>query len=227
MKLWLRNFILLALMLAASGLAMALRPTHKIADQGPKVELETMIPHTFGDWHEEKQSSAHIIDPSQQEMIARIYSQTLSRTYTNAKGERVMLSIAYGEDQRDSMQTHYPEVCYPAQGFQVVSNEKSVLSLRESSLPVRRLETILGPQRHEPVTYWTVIGTTPTLGGIGKKLAEMHYGLQRLIPDGLLFRVSSIDPDSPRAFAVQDSFVRALSDVLEPDAKQHLMGIHE
>ena len=34
------------------------------------------------------------------------------------RGRQIMLSIAYGEDQRDGMKLHYPEVCYPAQGFQ-------------------------------------------------------------------------------------------------------------
>ena len=40
MNLWLRNFVLLMLMLAASGLALALRPTQKIADQGPAIDLK-------------------------------------------------------------------------------------------------------------------------------------------------------------------------------------------
>ena len=108
MNLWLRNFILLMLMLAASGLALALRPTHKLADQGPPFDLEAIIPRTFGEWHEEKHYSAQIVDPQQQEMIDKIYTQTLSRTYVNTSGYRIMLAIAYGDDQRDALQTHYP-----------------------------------------------------------------------------------------------------------------------
>jgi EpsI family protein len=227
MKLWLRNLLLLVLMLAASGMAVALRPTHKIAEQGPKVDLEAMIPHAFADWREEKQNSAQIVDPSQLETINRIYSKTLSRTYVNTKGERIMLSIAYGEDQRDSMQTHYPEVCYPAQGFQVLSNEESVITLSKIDLPVRRLQTLLGSQRYEPVSYWTMIGTIPTLSGVKKKFAEMHYGLRGEIPDGLLFRISSIDPDSLHAFELHDAFVRSLSLALQPSVKLRLMGLNE
>lgn len=224
---WLRNTILMALMLAASGMAVALRPTHKIAEQGPKVDLEAMIPSAFGDWREEKQTSALIIDPAQQETINKIYSKTLSRTYVNPQGERVMLSIAYGEDQRDGMQMHYPEVCYPAQGFQLLSKREADLSLRQSTLRVKRLHTLLGSQRNEPVTYWMVIGTIPTLGGVDKKLAEMHYGMRREIPDGLLFRVSSINTDTSQAYEIQDAFIRSLADNLEPRDKLRLMGIHE
>jgi len=40
----LRNIIIGLAMLAAAGLAIAITPTSKIADQGPKLNLETMIP---------------------------------------------------------------------------------------------------------------------------------------------------------------------------------------
>lgn len=225
MNLSLRNFTLLALMLAASGLAMALRPTHKIANLGPKADLETMIPRTFGHWREEKQASAQIIDPGQQETIDRIYSKTLSRNYINAAGERIMLSIAYGEDQRDSMQTHYPEVCYPAQGFQVMSKQSVVLDLPGGKLPVKQIETALGAQRYEPVTYWTMIGEVAVLAGTAKKLAEMHYGLRGEIPDGLLFRVSSIDRDSQRAFQLHKSFVTEILASMPSPIRKKFSGI--
>ena len=45
-----RNIILGLAMLAAAGLAIAITPTSKIADQGPKIDLETMIPKQFGEW---------------------------------------------------------------------------------------------------------------------------------------------------------------------------------
>ena len=222
---WLRNFILLALMLVASAGAFALRPTHKIADQGAAVDLQAMIPHSFGEWREEPQSSAQIVDPQQKEVIDRIYKQTLSRTYVNTRGYRVMLSIAYGEDQRDAVQLHYPEVCYPAQGFQVVSIHKSEIQLPGGTIPIRRVETTLGQQRREPVTYWTMIGKQAVLGGLDKKIAEMHFGLQRQIPDGMLFRVSSIDPDSKQAFASQDQFVENLLANVKPSVRQRISGL--
>jgi EpsI family protein len=224
MKLWLRNLLLLVLMLAASGMAVALRPTHKIAEQGPKVDLEAMIPHAFADWREEKQNSAQIVDPSQLETINRIYSKTLSRTYVNTKGERIMLSIAYGEDQRDGMQTHYPEVCYPAQGFQVTSKRSGVLELPGGKLPLKLLETSLGAQRNEPVTYWTMIGDVAVLEGTAKKLAEMRYGLRGEIPDGLLFRVSSIDQNSSRAFKTHESFVTEILGAMPSPIRKKFSG---
>lgn len=84
----LRHFLILCAMLLAAGAAILLKPTQRVADQGPKVDLETMIPRTFGDWREEKQTSAQIVDPQQKELIDKIYSQTLSRTYVNANGNQ-------------------------------------------------------------------------------------------------------------------------------------------
>jgi EpsI family protein len=220
---WLRNFILLALMLAASGMALEMRPTHKIADQGPKVELETMIPRTFADWREEKQSSAQIVDPQQNELIKKIYSQTLSRTYVNSNGYRVMLSIAYGSDQSDSMQVHKPEICYPAQGFTLQSKQAGSLALTNGSIPVTRILTTLG-QRSEPVTYWTTIGDQVVHGGINKKLIEMRYGLTGKIPDGMLIRLSSIDPDANNAYKIQNHFSAQMLEALAPEYRLRLTG---
>ncbi len=64
-------------MCAASFGAVALRPTGRSADQGQKVDLEKIIPAQFGEWHMEEQGAAIMVNPQQQELIERIYSQTL------------------------------------------------------------------------------------------------------------------------------------------------------
>ena len=109
-------------MLAAAGLALALTPRLKLADQGPTISLEAMIPKQFGEWKLEGTIASLIVSPDVQALLDKIYNQTLSRTYINPKGERIMLSIAYGGDQSDTMAVHKPEVCYPAQGFQILKN---------------------------------------------------------------------------------------------------------
>lgn len=224
MNYWTRNFILMALMLAASGMAVALRPTHKIADQGPKVDLETVIPRTFGDWREEKQNSALIVDPQRQESLDKIYSQVLTRTYVNDKGYRIMLSIAYGSDQSDTNQVHKPEICYPAQGFTLQSKQAASLAVNKGEIPITRILTTLGP-RIEPVTYWTTIGDQAVKSGINKKLVEMSYGLTGKIPDGMLIRVSSIDPDTNKAYEIHNQFSAQMVQALAPEYWQRLTGI--
>jgi EpsI family protein len=222
MNLWLRNFLLLILMLAASGFALALRPTQKIAQEST-IDLETMVPRAFDDWREVQQSTVPMVDPQQQEMIDKIYTQTLNRTYVNTHGYRIMLAIAYGDDQRDSMQIHYPEVCYPAQGFTLEAKDAGNLTTASGLIPVTRIQTSLG-QRNEPVTYWTTIGDRVFQGGIQKKLAEMRYGLNGQIPDGMLIRISSIDPETAHAYEMQTRFADQMLRALTPKNRQKLYG---
>jgi EpsI family protein len=223
MNIWLRNFILLAFMLIASGLTLALNPTQNLSEHSPAFDLAEMIPRSFSDWHEEQNKSIQIVDPQQQEMIDKIYTQTLSRTYVNKSGYRIMLSMAYGVDQRDGMTMHYPEVCYPAQGFVLQDKRTGTLETDSGSIPVTRILTNLA-QRNEPVTYWTLIGNHVFQGGIQKKLAEMRYGLDGKIPDGMLIRVSSIDSATDKAYEMQTQFVNEMLAALTPEFRQKLNG---
>lgn len=225
MKFPVRNLVLMVLMIAASGMAVVLKPTKKIADQGPKVELETLIPKSFGEWRQELVNSVQAVDPQQKAMIDKIYNQTLSRVYVNAQGYRIMLSLAYGGDQSDALQLHKPEVCYPAQGFTLHEKHADALSVPGGGdIPVTRVSTSLG-QRNEPITYWTTIGDKVVKNdGIQKKLVEMSYSLSGNIPDGMLIRVSSIDSDKVRAYQMQDRFSNQMLGTLAPEARVRLAG---
>jgi EpsI family protein len=213
------------LMASAAAVATVMTPTQKIVDTLPKLDLESAIPESFGEWTLDKRAVGSVVNPQQTQLLDRLYSQILTRTYYNEKGYRIMLSIAYGEDQRDGNQLHYPEVCYPAQGFQVNSNRKGVLPTALGDIPVRRLQTVLAGQRFEPVTYWTTVGSTALTGGTDKKLAEIRYGLQGTVPDGLLFRVSSIDKDSTKAFDIQSAFVEQLVGQIPAEARTRITGL--
>jgi len=220
-----RALMAFLIMLCCAGLAQALKPTIRLADvRALKVNLETAVPKAFGSWQLDTSTSNGVINPQQLEMINKLYSQTLSRTYVDPQGHRVMLSIAYGEDQRDGLVVHHPEICYPAQGFDVISNQMGVLQTPRGDIKVRRLETVAGNSRFEPVTYWTTVGDQVTLGGVSKKLKEMQYSLHGQIPDGLLFRVSSIGRDSAAQFALQDRYVVELLASLNTSSRQYLAG---
>jgi EpsI family protein len=134
-----------------------------------------------------------------------------------------MLSMAYGDDQRDGMQMHYPEVCYPAQGFVLHDRQNGVLTTTSGPISVTRILTSLG-QRNEPVTYWTTVGDQVFQGSIQKKLAEMRYGLDGKIPDGMLIRISSIDANTSNAYERQREFASQMLLALTPEYRQRLSG---
>lgn len=211
-------------MFAAAGMALALKPTTKVADSGPKIDLETLIPKSFGDWKIDTTIAPLIANPEQEALISKIYNQTLSRTYVNSRNERVMLSIAYGGDQSDNMAVHKPEVCYPAQGFQILKNPSvSTFNTGEGSIPVKRLVAGQGP-RVEPITYWTTVGDAVEVSGLKWKLKQLQYGLTGKIPDGLLFRVSSIQADDAAAYRIQDDFTREMLKAMNPQQRERIIG---
>jgi EpsI family protein len=211
-------------MCAASIGAVVARPSIKSADEKPAISLETMIPKQFGDWRDEPQRTSQIINPQTQELLDKIYSQILTRTYINSQGYRIMMSLAYGSDQRGSLQAHRPEVCYPAQGFKVHNTQALPLSTPVGDIPAQRLMTSLGP-RQEPVTYWFTVGDTVVQSKMSKRLVELNYGLTGRIPDGLLFRISSIDGDQARANRIHDQFVNQLMQAIPADHRMRISGL--
>lgn len=217
------NSGLLAVMVFAAITAWILKPTQLLADALSPLKLTDAVPKVLGDWQELPISRGQIVDPSQQTLLNKIYSETLTRTYINKEGYIIMLSIAYGRDQRDSLSLHQPEVCYPAQGFTVLEKNFGDLESPGRRMPVTRLNTQLS-QRHEPVTYWTMIGENVYRGSINKRLQEFEYGFKNLIADGMLIRISSIDENTARAFAMQESFAQSMVSGLSAGVVKRFAG---
>lgn len=211
-------------MLAAAGLALALAPRSKVAAQGPQISLETMIPGQFGDWKLDETIAPLIVSPDVKALLDRIYSQTLTRTYISKGGERLMLSIAYGSDQSYSTQIHRPEMCYPAQGFQIASMSKNFISFGETKLPVMKLVATRG-RRVEPITYWVMIGNSPVRGNFEQGLARLKYGLTGKIPYGLVIRVSTLSANESQSYRIQERFVRDLLDAVPMEDRKVLAGV--
>lgn len=211
------------LMVAASAAAIWAKPTSKVAhERGEK--LETIVPKAFGDWREEPQRQVQVVNPQTQALLDKLYSEILTRVYVNSSGYRIMLSLAYGSDQRGALQAHKPEVCYPAQGFVLEKNQEALLKTRFGEIPARRLYTTLRT-RHEPITYWFTVGDRAVQGKLQKRLVEISFGLTGRIPDGMLFRVSSIDRDEVRAYRYQDDFIKDLLDAVSPAGRKRLSGL--
>lgn len=217
-------FFVAALMVAASVSAVVLKPTEMLADRGPKMDMEAVIPKQFGDWRVDPTLIPVLPAPDVQAKLDDLYDQTIARTYINSAGQRVMLSIAYGGDQRsDSTQVHRPEFCYTAQGFNVVRPMSGKVATHLGELTVRRLVAVLG-KRNEPITYWITIGDRVTLPGFGRKLTQIAFGVTGKVPDGMLVRVSSIDRDEPAAFETHARFINELTQVVPATYRAKFFG---
>jgi EpsI family protein len=218
------SWLIAVLMFAASVGAMTLRPGGKVAHERPRTSLESAIPRQFGEWREAPNTRLQLVNPQTRELLDKIYSEIVSRVYVHANGYRIMLSLAYGSDQRGSLQAHKPEVCYPAQGFLIREDQSGRLATAFGDIPVRRMFATMGA-RQEPLTYWFTTGDKVVQGRMQRRLAELSFGLTGRIPDGMLFRVSSIDPDMDRAYRMQGQFVDQLLLAVSPIQRKRLSGL--
>lgn len=204
-------------------LGTVLKPHVKVSDISQKVDLEKIIPREFSHWKMLNIENTQVVDPQRLETIKKIYNQTLSRTYADASGHVVMLSIAYGGNQTDDMGVHRPEVCYPAQGLDILKQTDGKLETKYGVIPVRKLVANRGNSLIEPLTYWITVGNTIAVNKIMWKLAQVKYGLTGKIPDGIIFRVSTISEEVD-GYKVQQLFVQELLDAVKPEDRIHLIG---
>jgi len=219
-----RNLLLSALMLGSAAGAVMLKPTPVKIDPTQRVDYEAIIPERFSTWTLLPANMGAVVNPQAQEVLDRLYSQIVSRVYRDATtGKTIMLSLAYGEEQNKQSQVHLPEVCYPAQGFQMRNSHNAELTTLEGTLPIKRLEASLGA-RNEPITYWIRIGNHLVRGGLEQKLTTIKEGFAGRVADGILFRVSSIDQDAKSAYTLQDRFVKQLLAAVEPRLRHLLIG---
>lgn len=213
-----------ALMLAASLGAFVSRSSGTQSVERKAVSLESVVPRQFGEWREDSSMPITLVNPQAQEFLDRLYSEILTRVYVSHGGYRIMLSLAYGSDQRGALQAHKPELCYPAQGFKVNSKDAGVLRTAFGEIPVHRLFASRG-SRLEPVTYWFTVGDRVVPGSTQKRIAELGFTLTGRIPDGMLFRVSSIDGEPSRAYRMHEAFVTALLEAVSPSDRKRLSGL--
>ena len=219
-----KALVALLLMVGAFAAGEAWRPTKHLSDMQAKVDLETMFPTTFGDWAVDTRQPVQLVSPDTQALLDKLYNQLLTRTYVNRQsGQRIMMSVAYGGDQSDGTRAHRPEVCYPAQGFEVIANHEARLQAAGQSLRVRQLVARQGG-RIEPISYWVTVGDRIALGPGEQKLAQLRFGINGFIADGLLVRISNIDRDFAKSWALHQDFVAGMTQAMAPQVLARVIG---
>ena len=221
MTLSIKNLSLLVLMLISASSSQILRAKPDYGKNSPRFDLEEIIPKRFDIWQIDNSITQVAPPPDLQAVLAKTYDQTLSRTYSDQSGHRIMLSIAYsGDFSSKSIQYHRPENCYPSQGFQILSSGSGVLSTTLGNIPITRLST-KNNTRVEPLTYWVTVAGSRSKYGYAVRWLQIKSNLTGKIPDGLLVRFSSIDSDTINAYSLQDNFAQSmLSNMARPDAEK-------
>lgn len=219
-----RGVILLGAMAGTAWASEALKPTQRLSLTKAPIQLEQQVPRALGGWVVDASIIPLLPDASLQARLDALYSQLLARTYVNAAGQRVMLSIAYGADQSsEATAVHRPEFCYSAQGFRVRNAGRHTLNFGTQHVEVQRLIGEMG-SRFEPITYWVTLDEHATLPGLSRKLDQLRYGLRGQIPDGMLLRVSTVGLPQEQSFAVQQEFLETLYQAISPSIRSRYFG---
>ena len=210
-----RSLLVAVLLILAALLAVKLTPTMHVVNTTP--DLDTIIPAEFGEWKQ-------IADPFTQvglttggnDLASQLYDKVVMRTYANKNGDRVMLAIAYAREQKQDIKIHRPEVCYVAQGFQLLSKTNNTINV-SAAKSIKALRLLVSNQnRYETVSYWVRIGDDYPANGMSARLKILRDGLKGKVLDGVLVRASTAisDPSATEtAYKKQEAFLVELVEV--------------
>jgi EpsI family protein len=215
--------------LSSAVLAEVLAPRELMARTSASLDLETVIPKQFGIWR--LASGIAPVTPAdpegyvQADPYSRIYSQEVGRAYTDGHGNIVMLMVAYGPVQNFRLKAHRPEMCYTAAGFRVSGKTNAEVRFRQDAPPLKMARVIAEREsRFEPISYWMRVGNDITTGVVDRQIIRLKYGLQGIIPDGALMRVSTIGLSEEASYKLQEQFIRDLLGAVAPQDLKFFTG---
>lgn len=218
-----RRAALLALgMLGAAALAQRLTPEDR-SGEPMGFSLDTLIPQRFVDWQPDTSVRPVTMTTGADEALYAVYDALLDRTYINAKGQRVMLSLGYSRQQGGVQKPHWQEICYRSQGFTVSDIRRGEQTVAGRPIPVTRMLARNG-SRVEPVTYWLTLGPHVVKDRWHRLGHLLAMGFQGDSAEGFLVRISSISADTEAAYALHLEFAQALVAALPPAERQRLVG---
>src|SRR5438270_5919890 len=150
-----RRKLLLGLLFgSAAAIAAWRQPTKRLDYLGPE-KLDDLIPKAVGRW--KFVAASGLVIPPEDQLSRTLYSQLLTRVYSDGENAPVMLLIAQSAGQTGILQVHRPETCYPASGYDI-----SPVTSHDVALGSRTLTTNTLSATNEGVTeqiiYWTRVG---------------------------------------------------------------------
>lgn len=216
-----KSFLVCVLLILSALSALLLTPKYYSVTTVP--DLATMIPTKFKNWKEISSPFTQVgLTTDKNSLVNQLYDGVLMRTYVNDKGDQVMLALAYAREQKQDIKIHRPEVCYVAQGFEMLKQTSSNISMQQSQIakPVAMNRLLVRNQnRSEAVSYWIRIGDAYPGDGMAARMKILREGLHGKVLDGILVRASTVledESDSVTAYQNQEKFLKDLLNSLPP-----------
>jgi len=215
--------------LGSAVLAAVLAPHELMAQTSVAPKLESVIPAKFGTWTQVPDTG--LVTPAEpegyvpDEKATKVYSQEVARTYTDGRGNIVMLLVAYAPVQNYRLKSHRPEICYTAGGFRISDKHSETVAYRDGVSGLNTVRLVAQREnRLEPITYWMTVGHEISNSVVDHQLNRLKYGLRGKIPDGALFRFSTVGLPPEASFKLQEQFIRDLFATITPQELKFFTG---
>ena len=214
-----RKLLLGLLFCSAAGLAAWRQPDRHLDYLGTD-KLDNVVPKTIGSW--KFVAASGLVIPPNDQLSRALYSNLLTRVYSDGVNPPVMLLVAQSGSQTGILQIHRPETCYTASGYQISQVTPDAVRVGSTVGPVNSMDaTADGFVEH--VIYWTRVGNRMPASWKQQRLAVAEQNLQGILPDAILVRVSTVQNDAEAARATLESFIRALINAVPPNRRSVLI----
>jgi len=210
-----RKLLLGLLFCSAAGVAVWRTPRKHIDLLG-RQKLDDLVPKNIASW--KFVAASGLVIPPEDQLSRLLYSQLLTRVYSDGVNPPVMLLIAQSGSQTGVLQVHRPETCYTAGGFTITRLAPHRIPLGPAVLQANLMDaTAEGTTEH--VLYWTRVGDRVPASWREQKIAVAEQNLRGLVPDAILVRISTVTNDPSAASATLDAFARALIGSIPPERR--------
>jgi EpsI family protein len=214
-----RRKVLLGLLFGSAAAVATWRQPRERLDYLGRQKLDDLVPKTIGPW--KFVAASGLVVPPEDQLSRTLYSQLLTRVYSNGDDPPVMLLIAQSAGQTGILQVHRPETCYPASGYQISPVTQHKVALEPGTLTTNALSAT-NEGTTESIIYWTRVGDRIPTTWKQQKLDVAEENLRGIVPDAVLVRISTVNSDEAAAHKTLDSFARSLI-VSVPPARRSVL----
>jgi EpsI family protein len=224
---YVKALLLMSIMLGAAVSAHYLRPELGRYAQFP--HFDEKLPAQIGEWTKvDTLFNGSYVSAAISTDLAQPYNELVERTYKGNGREYIMLVLAWGQEQKQEVKVHNPELCYKANGFQILQRQTSPLRIKTQSGETIMAKHMLTQdmQGYEAVTYWVRVGDSYSESSMQTRISIIEHGLRGEIPDGILVRASQriTKPDqADTSFQKTQQFLEMLYAGLPANAQAYLL----
>ncbi len=183
------------------------------------LDLTRLFPSSLGPWSGAPAGLDVVpdVDGLRQEQI-------FSRIYSAFGHTPVMLVVSYHGPSTSDIKAHPPEVCYAASGFAIENLQPVDLDLGAPQPVQAQAFTGRRAERIEQVLYVTRVGRYFPRGITEERRAVLREAAQGVVADGVVFRLSSIEPSLGRAIPALAAFAQTFVQGAGAEGRAAILG---